>query len=84
MGRMIFDLTDEDRASLEAIRKHRGLRSHAETLRHLIREVASGGLSGEAQSALKAHLHHVREAAAIATVPIGPVRPKPGEMLKKR
>lgn len=37
MGRLIFDLTDEDRAALEAHRVRLGLRSHAETLRVLIR-----------------------------------------------
>lgn len=34
---MIFDLTDEDRAALEAHRVRLGCRSHAETLRALIR-----------------------------------------------
>lgn len=34
---MIFELTDEDRAALEEIRKRDGWRSHAETLRALIR-----------------------------------------------
>lgn len=37
MGRLLFDLTDEDRALLEAHRVRLGLRSHAETLRALIR-----------------------------------------------
>jgi hypothetical protein len=37
MSRMIFDLTEEDRAALERIRITRGLRSHAETLRAMIR-----------------------------------------------
>lgn len=37
MGRMIFDLTDDDRAALERHRVRLGLRSHAETLRALIR-----------------------------------------------
>jgi hypothetical protein len=37
MGRMIFDLTDEDRALLEAHRIRMGKRSHAEALRALIR-----------------------------------------------
>lgn len=37
MGRMIFDLTDEDRAALEAHRVRLGCRSHAGTLRALIR-----------------------------------------------
>jgi hypothetical protein len=37
MARMIFDLTDDDRDALERIRIARGLRSHAETLRALIR-----------------------------------------------
>lgn len=37
MGRMIFDLTDDDREALEAHRIRLGLRSHAETLRALIR-----------------------------------------------
>jgi hypothetical protein len=41
MGRMIFALTDEDRAALEAHRVRLGLRSHAETLRALIRSGAS-------------------------------------------
>lgn len=35
--RMIFDLTDDDRSALERLRVARGLRSHAETLRALIR-----------------------------------------------
>jgi len=38
MSRMIFDLTDEDKALLEAFRALRGLRSLAEALRTLIRE----------------------------------------------
>lgn len=55
MGRMIFDLTDEDRDALEAIRKHRGHRSHAETLRELIRQAASSGLpTPEQQAEMKA------------------------------
>lgn len=55
MGRMIFDLTDEDRAALEAIRKNRGHRSHAETLRELIRQAASSGLPApERQAEMKA------------------------------
>lgn len=37
MSRFIFDLTDEDRGALEAHRVRLGLRSHAETLRWLIR-----------------------------------------------
>lgn len=37
MGRMIFDLTDDDRAALEKLRAARGHRSQAETLRELIR-----------------------------------------------
>lgn len=37
MGRLLFDLTDDDRALLEAHRVRLGLRSHAETLRSLIR-----------------------------------------------
>jgi len=36
--RLIFDLTAEHRETLEEIRKHRGHRSHAETLRVLIEE----------------------------------------------
>lgn len=43
MGRMIFDLTDEDRAALEQLRAARGLRSQAEVLRALIRENTAGG-----------------------------------------
>lgn len=43
MARMIFDLTDDDRAALEQIRAARGLRSHAETLRALIRENNADG-----------------------------------------
>lgn len=43
MGRMIFDLTDDDRAALEQLRAARGLRSQAEVLRALIRENTAGG-----------------------------------------
>jgi hypothetical protein len=39
MSRMIFDLTDDDRAALEVIRQRSGHRSQAETLRELIRSV---------------------------------------------
>lgn len=35
-GRMIFDISDEDRARLEAFRSRMGLRSQAEALRLLI------------------------------------------------
>lgn len=45
MARMIFDLTDDDRASLERLRVARGLRSGAEVLRSLIREAAAGGFA---------------------------------------
>jgi hypothetical protein len=47
---MIFDLTDEDRAALEAHRVRLGCRSHAETLRWLIRgeQGADEALSQEA------------------------------------
>jgi hypothetical protein len=41
MAKMIFDLTDDDREALERVRIAMGLRSHAETLRALIR--GSGG-----------------------------------------
>lgn len=37
MARFIFELTDDERALLEAHRIRLGLRSHAETLRALIR-----------------------------------------------
>lgn len=37
MGRLIFELTDDDRAALERKRIELGCRSHAETLRQLIR-----------------------------------------------
>jgi hypothetical protein len=37
MAKMLFELTDQDRAALERIRIARGLRSHAETLRAMIR-----------------------------------------------
>lgn len=37
MGKLIFELSDGERATLERIRIARGLRSHAETLRAMIR-----------------------------------------------
>lgn len=40
MGKLIFELSDDERAMLEVKRIQRGLRSHAETLRALIREEA--------------------------------------------
>lgn len=54
MGRMIFDLTDEDKGALEKLRKQRGLRSHAEVLRELIRQAISSGLpTPERQAEMK-------------------------------
>jgi hypothetical protein len=64
MKRMIFDLTDTDREALEAIRKHRGHRSQAETLRELIRQAASSGLpSPERQAEIKPQIAAKRAAA---------------------
>lgn len=47
MGRMIFDLTDEDREALERVRIALGARSHAETLRRLIRDFEPGPTLGQ-------------------------------------
>lgn len=68
---MIFDLTEEDRAELEAIRKHRGLRSHAETLRDLIRTSASasvpGTTAGVRASTLSARANKLLDQCAVST-----------------
>jgi hypothetical protein len=45
MGRMIFDLTDDDREALERIRVELGARSHAEALRLLIRRGVTSGVT---------------------------------------
>lgn len=44
MGKLLFELSDDDRAALERVRIKMGLRSHAETLRALISE-ADGGVA---------------------------------------
>lgn len=64
MARMIFDLTDDDKAALEAHRIRLGLRSHAETLRRLIR-----GEEGEAAAATpspKPSFSHGRSKTVVA------------------
>lgn len=79
MGRMIFDLPDEDRAALEALRRNRGHRSGAETLRELIRQAAHSGLPAPAaQAAIRAEATQVQ--AERFTIP----RAAPGSRLKKR
>lgn len=65
---MIFDLTDEDRGALETIRKNRGHRSHAETLRELIRQAASSGLpTPEQREAIVSEGMRLRREAALAS-----------------
>lgn len=55
--RMIFSLSEAEREALERLRKQRGLRSHAEVLRELIRQAASSGLpTPERQSEIKRHI----------------------------
>ena len=44
MPKKLFDLTDDDLATLERLRAKHGLRSHAETLRALIRGEVIPGL----------------------------------------
>lgn len=51
----MVDLDEEHREMLEALRRHRGHRSHAETVRELIRMASGSGLpSPEVQAAIKA------------------------------
>lgn len=45
-ARLIFDLTEADKAALERVRGSLGYRSHAECLRALIRHVAASPESG--------------------------------------
>jgi hypothetical protein len=81
MSRMIFDLTDEDRAMLEAIRKNRGHRSHAETLRDLIRLAAGSGLPSPAQ---QAEIRAAVLARQAAPKPWSGGHPKPGKSKSSR
>jgi hypothetical protein len=79
MSRMIFDLTDDDRVALEAMRAHRGLRSHAEVLRQLIRQASGSGLPApERQADIRAEVEHR------AGSPMRLPRAEPGSRLKKR
>jgi hypothetical protein len=65
--RLIFTVEDEDLAALEAIRRNRGLRSHAETLRVLIRQAASSGLpTPERQAAMKVAVQKAQRKVAPA------------------
>lgn len=85
MGRMIFDLTDDDREKLEVVRKQRGHRSHAETLRELIRQAASSGLPTPARQAeMKAAVKAWQEKSVSPELraQFGPIRAKPGALLK--
>lgn len=66
MGRMIFDLTDEDRGALEALRIKMGLRSHAETLRALIRGGDGGAPAPASPAAPKPSFSHGRGKTVVA------------------
>lgn len=68
MGRMIFDLTDEQRVKLEQLRASMGLRSQAETLRTLIELAVPpvvAQLSAEDIAKLSSELAHGPGGAAI-------------------
>lgn len=65
MGRLIFDLSEEERAALERLRIRFGLRSHAETLRQLIRD-ADGGVS-QAVPAPKPSFSHGRSKTVVVS-----------------
>lgn len=55
--RMIFTISDDERAALEKVRQRRGLRSHAEALRFLIMDAVSSGLpTPERQAEMKAEV----------------------------
>lgn len=59
MGKLIFELSDEERDALERVRVKLGLRSHAETLRAMIgefdRKPAAAVLVKAAPKAWRAH-----------------------------
>jgi len=48
MGKLLFELSDDDRAALERVRVRMGLRSHAETLRALISGADGGAVPAAA------------------------------------
>lgn len=89
---MIFGLTDEERAALERVRAARGYRSHAETLRALVRwadEEPEGGPSAVRPSRLgkTAHLltpaDFAREAKSLSVPLAGTFERKPMQKRKK-
>jgi hypothetical protein len=80
---MIFDLTDDDREALEALRVKMGLRSHAETLRALIR---GGPVVGDpiviSSSAGAIPDGTKMKVTAPQSIQIGPTTSTPGSRLK--
>jgi hypothetical protein len=86
---MIFDLTDEDREAVERIRKHRGDRSQAETLRQLIRSADTAPLPTPMKQVVSFRDLPASEREKLirqeaVSAPVGRDRPKPGTLLKKR
>jgi len=70
VARMIFDLTDDDRAALERARIAMGLRSHAETLRALIRGAGGAPANAEPRPGAPSPTPH-RGRAVVAPKPRG-------------
>lgn len=92
MGRLIFDISDEERLALEAYRVRFGLRSLAEALRRLVSHAMD-----DAPSPHASFRDNVRAARTVAdveeairlmpapsTVQVGQARAAPGARLKKR
>lgn len=99
MGHLLFDLTDDDRSLLEAHWVRLGLRSHAETLRALIRgaePITRPFSAAEERSAMEMFVRASRSSMiSMRRIPtpieydannlhLGPVEQKPGSRLKKK
>lgn len=89
-NRLIFDLTDDDKLLLEAVRVKLGLRSHAETLRSLIRSypwpsvaIPSAVIETQALPDVRARAP-IPPKASLAAVQLGPTPRAPGSGLKQK
>lgn len=87
MGRLIFDLNDDERSTLEAIRQRLGCRSHAETLRRLIQSSAHVDDRRVAVRTTDAGMKRAKAILAatgqsLGDISVGPQRAAPGSRLK--
>jgi len=80
---MLFALTDRDRELLEAQRVRLGLRSHAETLRVLIRAGSVNPSFVRIERDKPDDATEFGRAPTAGSLHLGPVHQKPGSQLKK-